>query len=313
MSRILNYRGWNFTSFDTSVNWQEVFENCEYMQYLIVGSEICPTTGKEHRQGFAYFKNARKSKKQMCKLLCCAMDACAPIYSGIKSNVDYCSKDGKFEEYGIKPKQGERTDLNDLKERIAKGESVDQLALNDPISIHKYGRTLDRIADITLRKKWRNWMTEGFWFYGATGTGKSHFWKKTYNPDTHYVVETGDRGWWDGYSGQEVVIFDEFRGGTPYSELLSLVNDTPKRVPRRGREPVPFLAKVVIITSALSPHECFKNLNFMDGWGQFYRRFHICEFIKRDEICVKLFKDSNHNCEDLKKVFKEIEVKEEII
>jgi hypothetical protein len=240
------------------------------------------------------------------------LDACGPIYSGIKSNVDYCSKEGKFVEYGDKPKQGQRSDLNDLKVRIEAGESVDDLAMSDPVSVHQYGRTLDRIKDIVLRKKWRNWMTEGYWFYGATGTGKSHFWKKVYNPETHYVVETCDNGWWDGYSGQEVVVFDEFRGGTPYSELLSLVNDTPKRVPRRGREPVPFLAQKVIITSALSPRKCFKNLDCDDGWGQFYRRFCIMNFISRNEIELKVFPESDIKKDYLVEQFKEYKFKEDV-
>ncbi len=310
--KILSPRLWAFTSFNFDFDYKKLFDSDENIVYMVLGHETCPTTGRKHKQGMVYFKNGRSSKKNFCKEFKVALDGCSMCYSGIDSNYKYCTKEaGEIEEYGVRPKQGQRNDLIDLKVRIEAGESVDDVCLDDPVMVHQYGRTLDRIADITLRKKWRNWMTEGFWFYGATGKGKSHFWKKTYNPESHYVVETSDKGWWDGYSGQEVVIFDEFRGGTPYSELLSLVNDTPKRVPRRGREPVPFLARKVIITSALSPHECFKNLSFMDGWGQFYRRFHICEFINRNEICVKLFKESECDCTDLKRVLKEFEVKEE--
>ena len=69
-----------------------------------------------------------------------------------------------------------------------------------------------------------------------------------------------DGGWWDGYTGQETVIINEFRGGIAYSELLDLLDKYPKTVRRRCREPVPFLAKRVIITSVLQPKEVYCNL-----------------------------------------------------
>ena len=291
--RILNSRLWAFTAYDFDFDYKKLFDSDENMIWMVMGHETCPTTGRKHKQSMVYFKNGRTSKKNFCREFKVALDGCDMCYAGIDSNYDYCVKEaGKIEEYGVRPKQGQRTDLIDLKVRIEAGESVDDLCMDDPVMIHQYGRTLDRIADITLRKKWRSWMTEGYWFYGETGTGKSHFWKKDYNPETHYVVETSDNGWWDGYSGQETVVFDEFRGGTPYSELLSLVNDTPKRVPRRGREPVPFLAKKVIITSALSPRKCYKNLDNDDGWEQFYRRFNILEFLSRETILRYIYEPS---------------------
>ena len=304
--RILNYRGWSFTSYELDMDWKKLFDDDDTLKYLIIGDEFCPSTGKAHKQGFAYFKHARKSKKKFCSQFVCALDACAPIYSSPACNIKYCKKDGKFVEYGQAPKQGQRNDLNELKDAIIKGMSVDDLCMENPMAFHQYGRTLNLIADIALRKKWRNWMTQGYWFFGETGTGKSHFWKKEYNPETHYVVETSDNGWWDGYTGQEVVIFDEFRGGTPYNEILSLVNDTPKRVPRRGREPVPFLARKVIFTSALSPRKCYHNLSKADSFDQFYRRMNIVKFIARNEVQVNMYPSScKVSCNHIKFLWEE--------
>jgi len=173
---------------------------------------------------------------------------------------------------GDEPKQGRRDDLDETKEAILNGElSVDELALENPMMVHMYGRTLDRIEDISLRKKFRSWMTKGLWISGASGTGKSHKAFEGFNPDTHYV-ENLSEDWWDGYCGQEIVIFNEFRGQVRFSELLDLCDKYPKTVRRRGREPVPFLARTVIITSIHTPEQCFSSVSD-EPWEQFHRRF----------------------------------------
>lgn len=119
-------------------------------------------------------------------------------------------------------------------------------------------------------------MTEGLWIFGETGTGKSQQAYKDYHPDTHYNLPN-DNGWWDGYTGQKIVIINEFRGEIKYSELLELLDWTPKTVKRRGREPVPLLAEQIIITSSLSPEEVYSNLALNDSLGQLLRRIKIVE------------------------------------
>jgi hypothetical protein len=127
-------------------------------------------------------------------------------------------------------------------------------------------------------------MTKAEWIYGSTGTGKSHYAFNNYSPDTHYLYPN-DGGWWDGYTGQEIVIINEFRGGIMYSELLELLDKWPKTVRRRGREPVPFLAKLVIITSSLHPKNIYQGvLEKDDSIDQLLRRIKVIEF--RDKYGV---------------------------
>ena len=71
-----------------------------------------------------------------------------------------------------------------------------------------------------------------------------------------------------------MVIFDEFRGQIPFNELLRIVDIHPTySVRRRCREPMPFISKKVIITSALPPWEVYKHLDQGDSLAQLYRRF----------------------------------------
>eukprot|EP00918_Siedleckia_nematoides_P052795 GHVU01115306.1.p1 GENE.GHVU01115306.1~~GHVU01115306.1.p1 ORF type:complete len:237 (+),score=15.01 GHVU01115306.1:377-1087(+) len=179
-----------------------------------------------------------------------------------------------FKEFGEMPSQGRRTDLIDLRDRIKSGESVDDLTIENPEIFHQYGRTLTKLEDIILRKKYRTWMTEGIWYWGSTGVGKSHKAFENYDPETHYVYPN-DNGWWDGYTGQETVIINDFRGGICYNELLDLVDKWPKDVKRRCREPAPFLARKVIITSPDIPQNVYSRLAENDSLDQLFRRFKI--------------------------------------
>lgn len=183
-------------------------------------------------------------------------------------------------ELGEKPKaQGSRTDLAELTDRIVDGGiTSDQLAVHHPELYHQYGRTFHKVEDITLRSKYRTHMTAGIWLYGETGVGKSYTAFKNYSPDTHYVWKN-DNSWQDGYTGQGTVIINDFRGHIPYDELLQMVDKWPYFVPRRGREPAPFLAHTVIITSALPPEQVYNRRDENDSIEQLRRRFIITHMV----------------------------------
>lgn len=92
---------------------------------------------------------------------------------------------------------------------------------------------------------------------GPTGTGKSKYcldsftgayWKQRSN-------------WWDGYSGQEVIILDEFYGWIPYDLLLRLCDRYPLILETKGGQ-VQCLANTVVITTNSLPHEWYKKVYF---------------------------------------------------
>lgn len=271
-------RLWCFTNFNLDFDYNN-FLSSTTAEYVIYGTEVCPKTKKTHHQGFVYFSGARGSFKQVAKQLGkCHVEPCK---GNLDQNCDYCSKDGNIKEFGVRPKQGHRNDLEAVKETILNGDmSVDDICVENPNLYHQYGRTLNKLEDIALRRKFRTQMTEGTWYYGPTGVGKSHVAFKDFTPETHYVYPN-DNGWWDGYTGQPVVIINEFRGGMMYSELLDLLDKWPKTVRRRGREPVPFLAQKLIITSSLPPDEVYINLAVEDKLDQLYRR---CKVVKLEAI-----------------------------
>lgn len=183
--------------------------------------------------------------------------------------------DGRF--CGVFPKgQGARTDIQVQALRITEGElTVDEMTEENPQFVHQYGRTLDRLEDIRLRSIFRTEMTTCKWYTGSTGCGKSHAAFTNFDTKTHYVWKV-DKGWQDAYCQQETVIINDFRGSMmPYNELLLLIDKWPHTVSRRGRAPMPFTSKYIIITSILTPQECYKNLEKSDGIEQLLRRIKV--------------------------------------
>ena len=257
------------------------------IQFIAYGDEICESTGRRHHQLFMYFINPKStSGKNLGRIGSWFGDIhchVSPMRGSFTQNEAYCKKDGSYTKLGEEPKQGARGDLNEVKDMLIKGETtVDEVCLEDPHMVHMYGRTLDRIEDIALRKKYRTEMTQGFWYYGKTGVGKSHKAFKGFSPDSCYVKNLNET-WWDGYKGQKTVVLNEFRGQITFGELLDLCDKWPKSVSRRGREPVPFLAQKLIITSSKHPEDIYRNI-LGDGehLDQLERRFQI---IKMEQKC----------------------------
>lgn len=262
------------------------------LRFIAYGEEVCPTTGRLHHQAFCYFHNQRGTTRRVLNNIGSMFGPVhcyvAPMRGSFSENEAYCSKESTLTKVGDEPSQGERGDIKEIAQAILSGEKTsDDICVSNPELHRQYGRTLDRLEIISLRKQFRTEMTKGIWYTGPTGSGKSHkAFTEThgeygpYNPDTHYVKNLHEE-WWDGYRGQPVVILNEFRGQVRFSELLDLVDKWPKMVKWRGRESVPFLAKYVIVTSSVCPRDVYYNLSSDESWAQFERRFDVIELPER--------------------------------
>lgn len=124
------------------------------------------------------------------------------------------------------------------------------------------------------------------WFYGATGTGKTHFAFEE-NPDAW--VSSANLNWFDGYDGQETVIFDDFRKEhCSFSWFLRLIDKYPLRVPIKGGF-VDWVPKKIIVTCCRKPEDEFFNHDTKQVYediGQVLRRIDkVTEFIGRRLEC----------------------------
>lgn len=267
---------WHVTDNHTYETMIEQIKQTKGVSYGILGREVCPTTQRQHLQGYLEFET-QKSFKTLTKL-----------FKGIhvearhgtqEQAIEYCKKEGSFVEFGTKKIQGERIDLKGIADKIKNGETtVSEIILSDPYAYHLYGRTFEAVETLVNEKKFRTWMTGGEWIYGPTGVGKSHYAYYGWDPEKCYEWKLTDKGWQDGYRGQEYVVINDFRGEIPYNDLLKMIDKFVYDVPRRGKSPFPFLAKHVVITSSLPPDEIYVNRMERDSIKQLLRRLTIVQF-----------------------------------
>ena len=276
------------TQWNTDCDYQALVDKGQ-IRFIAYGDEICPTSGRPHHQAYVMFWNQKANSPKICNKIGdmfgethCSV---AAMRGSFRHNEAYCSKESELIKVGDEPKQGLRGDLEETRDMIKSGElTVDRIAMEDPHMYHQYGRTLSKIEEIALRYRYRTEMTKGVWYHGPSFAGKSHAAFDGFDPHTHYVKNINDE-WWDGYTGQPVVIINEFRGQIRLSELFDLVDKWPKTVKQRCKAPVPFLAKKLIITSIMAPKQCYsQGLSDAEPWEQFERRFEVIELKKRSEV-----------------------------
>lgn len=289
---------WFKYDIDHFVKWANTV--CSYWVY---GEEGCPSTGNLHLQIYVEFE-----KMLSFSTIQTAMDGChiSKRHGTAKEAAGYCKK-GELADPGGKPggwayyydhphetwkgkeagelsMQGRRVDLEGVQERLRAGATADELIEEQPHLAHSHARAMDRLEDIARSKMKRNWVTKCTWLHGRTGVGKTRLVRDTHNDEPIYVHPYEDKGWWDGYVGQKIVLFDDFRGQIPFEQLLRLTDRYDTTVPRRGRKPTPLLATHVYITSPFPPEVVYNNLAQGDSLEQLYRRCTVTEMFRPDDI-----------------------------
>jgi len=283
-------RCWCITSFsETCPVWSDS------LAYLTYQRECCPTTQRLHWQIYGEMPEDKHcSGRAFAKKLGYTQKKGDPSikWAARRGTAEeaavYCQKeesrhgDEPFFEQGERgpDTQGQREDINALKRKLDAGGSLLDCYESDFKTTVRISKGLKEYQDLKRRKIFRTWQTTGEWLWGATGVGKSHKAFKGFNPETHYVLEPADNGWWDSYEGQEIVIINDFRGEVKFEEMLTLIDKWPKSVKRRCRETTPFLAKHVIITSAKEPKEVYSA--FLDDIAQLERRITVRKISSRD-------------------------------
>lgn len=233
-----------FTSFLTELKP----DKCSY---IIYGRETCPDTGRKHLQGYVEFKD-KVSFKVAQKYI---GDPVAHIEQRKGTNVqarDYCMKEGDYTEAGTMSKgQGARTDLTAIKEAVLSGEKLIDIVEQKVENFQqlKYAENLVKYKRHQLREA-----PEVYWFVGDTGTGKSRtVWDleglDIFNIEPHME-------WFDGYWGQDVALFDDFRGNIQFATFLKLIDRYPMNVKVKGGFTT-WTPKRIYITSSRTPEQCY--------------------------------------------------------
>mgnify|MGYP000591172797 CR=1 FL=1 len=261
----------NFTPADEQTI--QAFADSPQCSYVVYGRET-GESGTPHLQGYAELSGART--------LAWVKRAISPrahfeVRRGSSTEAStYCKKDGDFWEKGeARVRAGTRTDLNIIRDAIKEGKSELYVAENWFAQWVQYRRSFDAYRRLLLDtpRQWKSFVNV---IWGTTGTGKTRFVYQQH-PDDDVWVYPG-KGWFDGYLGQRVCLFDDFRGDVPISLLLQLLDRYPLHVPVKGGH-VNWNPRRIYITSNVMPTLWYDSLD-ISTQDALQRRFNRIDFVE---------------------------------
>lgn len=194
-----NSLGWCFTLNNYSEEEYLSLLDFKQARYVIIGKEK-GVEGTPHLQGYIQF-NSQKKLGAVKKINSRAHWEATK--GSIDQNVEYCSKEGSFEERGTKPfsqkRKGElgACTLGDRWENAKAGRF--ELLPPESIKIYEYIRSKFQVVQDRP-------VLDNVWISGVTGAGKSRYVRETY-PDFYWKSMSK---WWDGYANEDVVVLDDF-------------------------------------------------------------------------------------------------------
>lgn len=229
-----------------------------HFRYCVYQVEVCPETERIHIQGYAEFndiitlKQARElfgnsqirfgkrlGKAEQARHYCmcpgphCPEDAISPEFHPIYKLTKIIYADPvEFGTWtGKSGKQGQRTDLLEFVNDVKSGMSDVELAEKHPINfmIHANRVNTLRLAAVPVLRE----HPQVIIIWGTTGQGKTH---KVYaDHDIKDICKLeGTYKWFNGYTGQKVVIFDEYYGQFELPYLFQLLDKYPMIVGTKG-------------------------------------------------------------------------------
>lgn len=246
--------------------------------WVILGKEVAPETGTPHIQGACVFTNSIPFSrlKKWPGFRRAHIDA---MRGSPYANQLYCRKEGNYFEHGQLPQQGKRNDLHEAADFLLRGGTMRQLAAENPLAVVKFGRGFSQLKTLTDPPRSSDAVTV-YWLYGSTGSGKTRSaWEygKATAPDSIWCSNDSLQ-WYDGYDGQVVTIFDDFRAkDIRFSLLLRILDRYELRVQFKGGY-VSWRPKVIIITTPKNVRSTFakRNEHRPEDLVQLERRITAC-------------------------------------
>lgn len=241
------FRAWCFTANNYTDNTEAKLKQLHY-EYLVYGREKAPTTGTPHLQGYVYLVNQRtlsSLRKDFPKIRWAIAKGTG------EQNRTYCTKEGNFFEDGEVPQQGKRTDISEIRDLVDAGGSM-----RDVLSVASSYQSA-RMGELLIKYRKPPPASEKVikWFWGPTGTGKTR--KAVEEAGDDVWISSRNLKWWDGYCGEENVIFDDFRADfCTFHELLRITDRYPFRAEVKGGS-IQINVKNIWITSAYNPEDVY--------------------------------------------------------
>lgn len=231
---------------------------CSHLCYQLEQGE----QGTPHYQGYARFRCQRSLRTVRALLPRAHWE---PARGTSTQNLAYCTKpDGRLGEpvilgvFGTGSDQPSSLKRTDFVATVQSNPFISEAELIDLGGLEVLATTpnlLGTVRGFLLADVRRDGVTSEL-YYGDTGTGKSRFADHRY-PD---AFRKTNGPWWDGYSGQTTVIFDDFDSDfMSIGEFLRVIDRYPLSVPVKGGF-VRLVATHFVITSNHLPSQWYPDI-----------------------------------------------------
>lgn len=258
--------------------------------YVCFGKEVCPTTQKKHLQGFISF-NRPKSWKLILNLMPKAtfVDACKGTP---EQNIKYCSKEGAFSEAGVRPltpcevlvRKQQGGEIGGAKEQLRwstalAGAQAGHFDDIDPQIQVCHMKSLDYIFNKEeLKTKLFDTELVCYWFFGASGTGKSRYAREMF---PEFYLKPCNK-WWDGIKiGQGALVEDFDVNHNVLCHHMKIWADRYAFVGEAKGRSLKIRPPRIVVTSNYHPSQIWHQVGDLEP---IMRRFTCVNFNKRDDI-----------------------------
>ena len=216
-----------------------------------------------------------------------------------KENRDYVRKEGKwqddakretnlantFEEYGELPPDRSRCEsqAEQIMQMVRDGKSNAEILAEIPTAYNKLAyieQARQTLLQDQFKDTWRELHTTYLW--GDTGAGKTRSVMDTYGYSKVYQVTNYEHPF-DGYNGQDIIIFEEFRSSLRIDDMLKYLDGYPLQLPCRYADKAACYTKVFIISNiALEQQYPNVQIDNPETWNAFRRRIHSVQHMTKD-------------------------------
>ena len=217
-----------------------------------------------------------------------------------KENRDYVRKEGKwlddakhetsipgtFEEWGELPpdRTARESQSEQILQLIREGKTNAEILDEVPSALSKLNY-IEQTRQTLLHDKHKNsWRTlDVTYLWGQPGAGKTRSVMERYGYCNVFRVTNYDSHPFDGYEGQDVIIFEEFRSGIKIQDMLNYLDGYPVKLPCRYTDRVACYTKVYLISNiALEQQYPNVQTDSPETWAAFCRRIHHVEYMSGD-------------------------------
>lgn len=265
-------------------------------QYVLIGKEICPNTGREHLHIYVEYEGNRQYNwKKIRDIFMSDNMWQQPRRMSAKNVIQYIKKDGNWKEWGEPHQQGRRTDVEEVRELLEQGhEALDIASMDFGFWLRNY-RAMDtyvqRLAQRELRRI-RVRDLQCIVYIGPAGSGKSHHcvnWPGIDEDGTNFyrfpVQQTG-KIYFDGFERKHSIMWiDEFNGSVmAFGYFCTIVDKYVAIVEKKGGTATTAGLKTVLISTTEYPNTWWKCESFRRDPNQLWRRITAVYYVPKSEI-----------------------------